>query len=363
MKKIRVTSALLAASLSLSCLAAGPTGKQQDRPVTAAERAAMIDELVRQLNAYYVSPDTARRLERVVRERQADGSFDQSGSGRALAQALSQLLAAEAGDRHLRVFHSAEKLPARLHDPFDSAPTEDKAREYAQYFHAANYGIAKVERMAGNIGYIKVDFFAPAQYQGVSAAVAAAMTLVNGTGALIIDLRENMGGEPETVAHYESYFFDRATHMNTVYYRDGGLDQQYWATPSVAGPRYGSARPVYLLTSRRTFSGGEDMAYSMQARKRATVVGESTGGGANPGEERRLGDHFTAFIPSGRATNPLTGTNWEGAGVTPDVAVKAGDALATARRLALQEMAAKETDPDARARIGRLLEREQASQP
>jgi C-terminal processing protease CtpA/Prc len=151
-----------------------------------------------------------------------------------------------------------------------------------------------------------------------------------------------------------SHFFEEGDtrHINSIYNRPKNETRQYWTSPTVS-PRY--TKPVYVLTSARTFSGGEECAYDFQTQKRATLVGETTGGGANPGGPVSLGNGFLAFIPTGRAINPLTKTNWEHVGVKPDVAVPAAEALKTAHVALLKGILEKEKDADYRKRLEGIL--------
>jgi C-terminal processing protease CtpA/Prc len=163
--------------------------------------------------------------------------------------------------------------------------------------------------------------------------VAAAMTFLAGTRAMIIDLRQNGGGSPRMVALVASYLFDRRTHLNDLWTRSTDATEEFWTQDSVAGRRFGGEKPVFVLTSARTFSGGEEFTYDLKTLKRATIVGETTGGGAHPVRGRRIDDHFMIGVPFARAVNPVTHTNWEGVGVEPDTKVPAADALTTALTL------------------------------
>ncbi|HYF63913.1 MAG TPA: S41 family peptidase, partial [Herpetosiphonaceae bacterium] len=166
------------------------------------------------------------------------------------------------------------------------------------------------------------------------------MRFVGHTFGLILDLRQNTGGASTGVAFLCSYLFPpEPVHLNDIYYREGERVQQYWTLPALPGPRYGPG-PVYVLTSRRTFSAGEELAYNLQSLGRATVVGEVTAGGANPVDVYQVHPHFAIRVPTCRAINPITRTNWEGVGVQPDLAVAAGDALDAAYREALLKAAA-----------------------
>jgi C-terminal processing protease CtpA/Prc len=185
---------------------------------------------------------------------------------------------------------------------------------------------------------VRIDSFRQgADVPGVAAAYASRMSQVADARALILDLRENHGGDPSAVALLLSYLFEPPpVHLNDIWWRDDGSTWQLWTRAHVEGKRFGGKKPVFVLTSRRTFSGGEEAAYDLQVQKRATLVGETTGGGANPAPLHKLDENFALAIPSGRAINPVTYTNWEGTGVVPDVAVDAAAALEEAHHRALR---------------------------
>jgi C-terminal processing protease CtpA/Prc len=186
---------------------------------------------------------------------------------------------------------------------------------------------------------LTIEGFPPSDEDEAREAIAAQMSEVAGADALLIDLRENHGGRPDTVALVASYLFDAApVHLNDMYLRDSASTKQYWTVRDLRGTRYGGKKPVYVLTSHRTFSGGEELAYDLQCLHRAQVVGETTGGGANPGDFRELDDWFRVFVPNGRPINPITKTNWEGVGVAPDIPVSADAALDEAHRRALRDL-------------------------
>jgi len=160
------------------------------------------------------------------------------------------------------------------------------------------------------------------------------------TKALIIDLRENAGGgKAGSTPLLESYLFDRRTHLSDVSFRYTGEIRKRWTLDSVAGARFGGVKPVYVLTSAHTLSAAEELAYDLQALKRATIVGETTSGQAHATFEARIENHFGILLPTGRTINPVTGADWEGVGVVPDVKVPASDALTTAQRLLRDKLA------------------------
>jgi retinol-binding protein 3 len=166
------------------------------------------------------------------------------------------------------------------------------------------------------------------------------MAFVAHTDALIFDLRDNGGGDPAMVAFIASYLFDRHTHLNDLYNRRENSTEQYWTLPYVPGERL-PKQPVFVLTSSHTFSGAEEFCYDLKTQKRATIVGETTGGGAHPVGGHTVADYFMIGVPFAKAVNPVTKTNWEGTGVEPDVKVSAADALTTAEKLAAEKIQAE----------------------
>jgi C-terminal processing protease CtpA/Prc len=224
----------------------------------------------------------------------------------------------------------------------------------------SNFGFEKVERLDGNIGYLDLRGFFDAEAAGETAA--AAMNFLGNTDALIIDLRQNGGGSPAMVSLLCSYLFaGERKHLNDLAWRgpEGERVEQWWTLPHVAGKRY-SDKDVYILTSKRTFSAAEEFTYNLKALKRATVVGEVTGGGAHPGGGQPINDHFAIWVPQGRAINPITKTNWEGTGVKPDTEVPANQALTTAHLAALKKEFAKgDTDPRLHEELKRHIEKAQ----
>jgi len=193
---------------------------------------------------------------------------------------------------------------------------------------------------------VSIESFPPVDTNEEREGIAALMSQVADADALVIDLRSNHGGSPDTVALVASYLFDETpVHLNDMFRRDTGYTAQSWTSRELRGTRFGSKKPVYVLTSRDTFSGGEEFAYDLQALRRATIVGETTGGGAHPMEPYLLDQWFQMRVPWGRPINPITKTNWEGVGVVPDVQVPAADALAQAHRRALDDIAGSVRSP------------------
>jgi C-terminal processing protease CtpA/Prc len=217
-------------------------------------------------------------------------------------------------------------------------PKGHEARRLAmrQMGRMDNFGIRRVERLDGNVGYLDLRRVAMAANAGP--AVAAAMELVAGTYALIFDLRHNGGGAPDGVALWCSYLLkEEPTHLNDIFHADTGETRQFWSLPYLPGTRFVD-RPVYVLTSHRTFSGGEELCYNLQALGRAELIGETTGGGAHPTRGFPVSPAVHIGIPFARSINPVTGTNWEGTGVVPDVAVPEAQAYGVAYGKALRHV-------------------------
>ena len=328
-----VTGSVALAVMLTPSAAARQAPNQPDRSLSAAERTEVIEGAIKLLNSAYVFPDVARQMEAAVRKRIAGREYDAITSAKALVESLTVHFRAVSRDKHLSVLYSAEKLPPI---PADGKPTPeqwDRARAFAK---SVNFGFPKVERLPGNVGYVRLDGFMPPD-MGAETATAA-MTFVASTDALIFDLRWNNGGDPAMVAFISSYLFAEATHLNDIYLRPDSSTRQWWTSASVPGKRFSGTGKVYVLTSKQTFSAGEEFTNNLKVLKRATIVGETTGGGANPGGWRPINDHFAVWVPSGRAINPITKGNWEGTGVTPDVPVAVNLALETAYLAALEQL-------------------------
>jgi hypothetical protein len=289
------------------------------------------------LRANYVFPDQAERAATAIEARLEAGEYDDLDEI-TLTERLTGHLQEITGDRHLRVVLGGGPGPRPGPHPGPEEPKDHETRRLAmrQRGRLDNFGIRQVERLDGNVGYLDVRRVAVPANAGP--AITAAMELVAGTYALVIDLRHNGGGSPEGVVFWCSYLLDeRPTHLNDIFHADTGETRQFWGLPYVPGTRY-LDRPVYVLTSHHTFSGGEDFAYTLQALGRATVVGETTGGGAHPTRGFPISAAVHIGIPFARSVNPVTGTNWQGTGVVPDVAVPEAQACDVAYTRALEHV-------------------------
>jgi C-terminal processing protease CtpA/Prc len=339
--KTLVLSALLA-----TCLTAWSQPTPDGPPPDAAARTQVARELARQLRDRYIFPERVKDI-----EPQLQAAATEASDAPTLAEKLTAALAEATHDKHLRVDVMPE-MPGRA---------KAEAAEMKEGLRYGNYGVTRVERLRGNIGLLELRQFAPVRQAGP--VIAAAMTLLANTDALIIDLRRNGGGDPETVALLASYLFDKPTRLIDIRWRAGNRLEQHWTSAKVAGPRYGQRRPVYVLTERETFSAAEDFSYGMKVRQRATLIGETTAGGAHPGDGFRLSPELMVFIPTGRSVDYVDGGNWEGKGVTPHHPVPAAEALTLAQRLAIEQLLPATTHPMKKGGLERALKALDAPRP
>ncbi len=310
--------------LPLSLVASTVIAGQDTTTLNAERRTVVIDSIAGLLDRLYVFPEVATRMKADLRSRAARGEYDSISEPDAFARTLTEQLQAISHDKHLRVRTGGP--PPRRPGPAGGPPSG-----------AGAFG--RTERLAGDVAYVEIRSFGFPP-EAVREATRDIMSAAADAKALIIDVRSNGGGSPQMVALVSSYLFgDTPVHLNSLYFRPADRTDDFHTNPKVEGRKFGPEKPVFVLTSDRTFSAAEEFTYNLQTRKRATIVGAITGGGANPGGVERLPYGLHIFVPSGRAINPITKTNWEGVGVRPDVAVAAGGALETAHKLALEAVA------------------------
>ena len=354
MKLRRMLSTLgLITAFPLAAAAQAPPADQPDLTVDATTRKAVVDTLAERIERLYVFPDKARETARALRKRLAAREYDRITSAKELADSLTSHAQAVTHDLHLRVGFRHEPVPPRTEN---GPPPEAEMHRMREMGRRANYGFERVERLPGNVGYVDLRQFAGAPE--AQATAVAAMNFLGNVDALVVDLRRNGGGSPEMIATLLTYLTEPGDRLmfNTFYQREEDRTLQFWTNPFVPGPRL-NGKPVYVLTSPRTFSAAEEFAYDIQTHKLGTIVGAVTGGGAHPGGMFRVHDHFMVFVSTGRAVNPVTKTNWEGVGIKPDIAVKPGEALRVAHVEALKKIIESvKDDPDRKAALERALD-------
>jgi hypothetical protein len=335
----RPAALMLLATLFVMPAARAQTPADDVVRCNAAMRAEIIDSVSAALVQTYIFLDVAEEMERHVRQLLQDGAYDEITTVPRFTQRLTQDLRSISHDRHLSVNYIPPQMMARMTSEVDAGELE---RERAEALARSNYNFKKIEIMPGNVGYLRFDSFVDASRSAPTAI--AAMNFLANTDALIIDLRYNGGGSPSLIQLIYSYFYDEPTHLNSFYVRETDEWQQFWTQAHVEGKRMTDV-DLYVLTSERTFSGAEEFSYNMKNLQRGTLVGDTTGGGAHPVNERLFENLYVAMaLPFGRAVNPISGTNWEGVGVIPDVAVPSVDALDHAYLLAVRNLKEEATD-------------------
>lgn len=332
-------AALLLAAPASAQMFGGPD--EPDTPITAKEKAAVIESLAVAVRDRYVFPEKGAELAKILRRRHANKEYDRITSSKEFADSLLAHMQAYTNDRHMRVHYRHEPFPVR--DDREDGPHDAERARQLEENRVRNFGFERVERLAGNVGYLDLRMFAGLPEAQPTAI--AAMNFLAHTDAIIVDLRRNGGGSPGMIATLLTYFVEPGArlHINDFYEREGNRTVQFHTASYVPGPRL-AGKPLYVLTSNRTGSAAEEFAYDVQTHELGTLVGAVTAGAANPGGLFRLSEHLAAFIATGRAINPVTKTNWEGVGVKPDRAVAPEAARREAHVAALEKLMASASE-------------------
>lgn len=311
---------------------------------------ALIDSFNNVLFRNYIFPDKSKIIADYLKQRMKQKAYSKITDPAKLAIALQQDINSIHRDRHLSVYYEPE-FEADLRKP-RSAPVIDTT--VISIERANNFSFTQLHILGGNIGYAEFTGFSNFVKEA-KPTIAAAFRFLSNTEAIIIDLRKNGGGSPWMVKHVGSYFVKEKMRMNDIYERRSDKTVQFWADPAEADSM-NLTMPLYILTSRETFSAAEDFAYAMQAGKRAVIVGDTTGGGAHPTGPVPLGQGFVADIPLARSINYLTQTDWEGVGILPDYPCNRDLALIKAQELILTEKGKAAKSDVERQRINWLLQ-------
>ncbi|WP_223669866.1 S41 family peptidase [Kangiella shandongensis] len=322
MNKLKITSLLfwvLFTALGTTTHAKAPTIDKNIK----ADTVKNIGQLMRD---HYVFPEMGKKTAQALQARLEAGDFKDITDSHEFAKALTKAVREITKDKHLRV--RPNPLGSQKHSREDAINHRLDRREHSRQ---ANLGISQVRKLDGNVGYLDLRGFH--SLTQAKSSLDSAMALLNSSDAIIIDLRKNGGGDPHTVQYLCSYFFDEHLLLNSLYYREGDVTTEFWTLDEVDGDKLPEV-PLFILTSGRTFSAAEEFSYNMQTQERATLIGETTGGGANPGGGFKINELFGMFIATGRAINPITKTNWEGVGVVPQIKTDSDNAFGKAVELA-----------------------------
>lgn len=298
----------------------------------------LINSIADSLNRHYIFPEKAAIISGYLQSQLKKNAYaGLLNNSEKLAEQIGHDISVAHHDPHMRVKFDPGFIPQQI-----AQPSPEEVQRVKNYWKENNYMFKKAAILPGNIGYLPFDLFTD-DIEAAKPTITAALKFLINTNALIIDLRENMGGSPQMVSQLESYFFKEKTHMNDLINRTNMDTTFLYADPAKADSVYLSM-PVYILTSQHTFSGAEDFSYGMQVAKRAIVVGETTGGGAHPQMPFSVGQSFMVFIPFARSLNPVTQTDWEGKGVIPDAKIAAGKAFIKAQEMIFSNRLSTTTD-------------------
>lgn len=327
----------------------------EETTIDRAAKVAIIDSLTTALNTIYVFPDVAKKIEKGLKNKLKKKEYKDINTLSAFTRRLTEDMEEIAHDGHLWIRPAREEELNRTQR--DEPTDEERALNNARRAYT-NYGFEKVERLQGNIGYLKFNVFSHALGAGPTAV--AAMNFLGNCDAIIIDLRDNGGGSPSMIQLISSYFFEEPTHLNTFYIRRSDEYKQFWTQRHVEGNRLVEV-PLYVLTSNRTYSGAEEFTYNMKNLERGTIIGETTGGGAHPTGVHIFADtKVAASIPFGRAINPISNTNWEGTGIEPHIQVPRDEALDVAKIEAMKQIMENSDEEWKRDNIRFIVERLEA---
>ena len=341
---MRKTILLLTLLLGLSRALIGQAAPRSQAALDPTEKRAAIEALCLNLESEYIFPEITAEYVSMLRDNLRSGKYDRIVEPTEFAEAVTNDLMSVHRDLHLSLRYN----PAWVKDERGRKELdEDAIRLQDRRDRMSNYGFAELKILPGNIGYLKLNGFT--YNTNAQNAAVGAMSFLSNADAVILDLRANGGGSPEMVQFLCSYFLSNPRqHLNSFSYRDPEKLTQYWTYTYLPSKRLDKI-DLYILTSENTFSAAEEFTYNLKNLKRATVVGETTGGGAHDNKFVILTDNFMMSLPFARAVNPVTKTNWEEVGVEPDLKVAQSKALETAEILASRKLAEKEQVPGFKA--------------
>ncbi|HMR90434.1 MAG TPA: S41 family peptidase [Saprospiraceae bacterium] len=299
----------------------------QENTLSDVYKKETIEKLSLLIQEFYVYPDVAKKTSQHLYKQYEAGHFDQCKNNETFATVLTASVQSVNKDKHMKIMSNAPFIAS------DNSLEAKSAHRMGQInnYRSINHGFKELKMLEGNVAYLDLRMFAP--MDRAKEMVDAYIKLLSLSDAVIIDLTHNGGGDPSMVQYLCSYFFDKKLHLNSLYYREGDRTQEYWTLEEVGGKKMNEI-PLFIMIGEETFSGAEEFAYIMQTQKRATLIGQTSAGGANPGGTRGINEHLSVFIPTGRAINPITMTNWEGVGVQPEIQTKTEETLEQAYILA-----------------------------
>ncbi len=350
-KKLGLIMLLFILFFTLGSLPAFSQGNKaaENITLTAKLKSEVVNRVGKLLTSNYIFPETAKKMEDHLNTQLKEGKYDKINNKDAFAQALTNDLRKISKDKHIRVTYDPEAVNRiRTSNSKSKEEREKERKAQIERERQRNFGFRRLEIMEGNIGYLDLTGFSGLDQ--AAETIIAAMNFLANSNAVIIDLRDNGGGSPFAIQIISSYFLEEYTYLNSFEWRGDDTIKQFWTLRYVPGKKMYDT-DLYILTSSRTFSAAEEFTYNLKNLKRATIVGETTGGGAHPGGSRIVNDDFLVWVPSGRAINPITKTNWEGKGIVPHISVPRDKALDKAHYTALEKLAEKTDNGEKKQRM------------
>ena len=347
LRHFKITTILILLSLIPGLIRVG-LSQETEILINATEKQQVVDSIAKFMAEKYVFPDKGKEMGDLVCKNLKEGKYNNITDPREFAEKLSEGLSTINNDRHIGVMY----MPGRI-AMIKKADEDENNKELEEFekrqSEFSNFYFKEIKILPGNVGYLKFNGFMDASVAGPTAI--AAMNFLAHTDALIINLTDNGGGSPSLIQLITTYFFEDSEHLNSFYIREGEKMNQFWTLTYVPGERM-LETDLYVLTSSRTFSGAEEFTYNLKNMERATIVGETTGGGAHPVSSYIINDNFMVRVPFGKAVNPITNTNWEGTGIDPHVKTTKDKAMETAYMLALDSLLTKEDNEDVKNILG-----------
>jgi len=299
----------------------------QETILSAAYKKETIEKLTLLIQDFYIYPNVAKKTSEHLYKQYEAGYFDKCKDNETFATVLTESVQSVNKDKHMRIMSNEPYIAPQNNLEAKSAHRMGQINNY----RSLNHGFKELKIMEGNVAYLDLRMFAP--MERAKEIADAYMKLLSLSEAVIIDLRHNGGGNPSMVQYLCSYFFDKKLHLNSLYYREGDRTEEFWTLEEVGGKKLVDI-PLFIMIGEETFSGAEEFSYNMQTQKRATLIGQTSAGAANPGGTRGINENLSVFIPTGRAINPITNTSWEGVGVQPEIRTKKEETLEQAHMLA-----------------------------
>ena len=299
----------------------------QETTLSAAYKKETIEILTLLIQDFYIYPNVAKKTSEHLYKQYEAGYFDKCKDNETFATVLTESVQSVNKDKHMRIMSNEPYIAPQNNLEAKSAHRMGQINNY----RSLNHGFKELKIMEGNVAYLDLRMFAP--MEKAKKIADAYMKLLSLSDAVIIDLRHNGGGNPSMVQYLCSYFFDKKLHLNSLYYREGDRTEEFWTLEEVGGKKLVDI-PLFIMIGEETFSGAEEFSYNMQTQKRATLIGQTSAGAANPGGTRGINENLSVFIPTGRAINPITNTSWEGVGVQPEIRTKKEETLEQAHMLA-----------------------------